>query len=273
MQIRLIFILCPAIMDKEKLNNYLAVFKSDDTNSADQFEKEAFAFRNEFVKLKYDVVQPDFDKYFKASFAIANHYRPAVQTVGCDCLSIIATEAAPAQIIQVGKDLVQSFDKLIQVAHNEVMPALLPILPLVVQYIFESPSSQEFHEFFMHYLETWQRDATDGTACYAFVSTFVELMPYLGLCAARYLRPAVAIINKRIRNTKSRAHILQNIAAINALCTQAWIVASTHSTEILSIVEYALENGQGNELIENQCESIKKILANPSEQPHFPDNV
>lgn len=257
-------------MDLDTIDSFSTKFDSQEIKDADEFEKNAIQFRNLFVELKFDTIQPNFDKFFKISLAIASHYRPIVQTNGCDCLFVLCDQAAPAQIKRVSTQLRKCFDQLIQVGHAEVLPALLPAIERSISIVFEENlSSQAFHDFFMHYLETWSRESTTAVASFTFSKNFSHLMPFLGLTASRYVKPSFAVISKRLSLTKSKSHILEFLKDILSLCEQIWPVVKSCDTEIRSIIEIARSIIQDDKDINELCEKIEKILADAPDTPHF----
>lgn len=255
-------------MDLEKIKSYSTKFDSTEIQDADTFEKDAIDFRNQFVELKYDTIQSNFDLLFKISFSIASHYRPIVQTNGCDCLYVICDQAAPAQIKRVAPQLRKCFDQLIQVGNSEVMPALLPAIERSIEFIFESPSSNDFHQFFLHYLETWSREATTPVASFSFSKNFSKILKFVGLATSRYLKPAFAIIQRRLFMTKSKSHTIELARDVLAICQQTWPVVKSFESD-LSFLERAKEIcNDDNDLIEI-IQSIDEILAEAPKQPSF----
>ncbi|KAK8893612.1 hypothetical protein M9Y10_022037 [Tritrichomonas musculus] len=257
-------------MDIDTINSFSTKFESQEIKDADEFEKNAIQFRNLFVQLKYDTIQPNFDKFFKISIAIASHYRPIVQTNGCDCLYVLCDQAAPAQIKRISPQLRQSFDQLIQVGHAEVLPALLPVIERSVSIVYdENPSSKVFHDFFMHYLETWSRESTTAVASFTFSKNFSHLMPFLGLTASRYVKPTFAVISKRMSLTKSKSHVLEFLKDILALCEQIWPVVKTCDSEIKSIIEMSREIIKDDKDVNEICSKIEQILSDAPNTPQF----
>lgn len=257
-------------MDLETINSFSTKFDSQEIKDADKFEKNAIQFRNLFVELKYDTIQPNFDKFFKISLAIASHYRPIIQTNGCDCLYVLCDQAAPAQIKRVSPQLQKCFDQLIQVGHAEVLPALLPAIERSVSIVYdENPSSQTFHDFFMHYLETWSRESTTPVASFTFSKNFSRLMPFLGLTATRYIKPSLAVISKRLSLTKSKSHVMEFLKDILALSEQIWPVIKTCDNEIRSIIEMAKGIVEDDKDIKEICPKIEQILDDAPDTPHF----
>ena len=256
-------------MDKEKLDLYKAKFSSQEIGDADEFEKYAIQYRNEFVELKYDQIQPNFDKYFKLSLAVASHYRPFVQMNGCDCLFVVCDQAAPAQIKRVAPELKKCYNQLIQVGNSEVIPALLPCIERSISLVYDDPSSPDFHEFFMHYLETWSRESTTAVASFSFSKNFNKLMPFLGLSASRYLRPAISVISKRISITNSKSHAVEFVRAIRSLCEQVWPVVRVHEEEIRKIIAKAKDIGNEDNIIKDEGEKIEKILQESPQPPNL----
>ena len=254
--------------DEEILAEFDGKFESQEIKDADDFEANAKQFEPWFVKLRYDFIQPNFDKCWKIVESIATHYRPAIQQLGSNCLYTLVKEAAPAQIKKVAAKLRKDLDKLVQVGHSEAMPDLVPVITKAVPLIYDDASSNEFHEFFMHYLETWGRDKTSEMAGYVFASQFGQMMPFLGMCAARYIRPSLAVIEKRMRFMKSRNHIRQYLAGVRALCEQTWPVIGANASDVEKIVKMAQENGEGDEVIKALEDAITEILGKCPSQPN-----
>ncbi|OHT05231.1 hypothetical protein TRFO_27100 [Tritrichomonas foetus] len=252
-------------MNPEKLNFYSKQFHSQEIKDADEFEKNAITFRNEFVELKYDVIQPKFDTYFQISLAIASHYRPVVQTNGCDCLFVICDQAAPAQIKRVAPQLQKCYDQLIQVGNSEVIPSLMPALEKSIEYVYDNPSSQIFHDFFMHYLETWSREATTVAASFSYARNFIKIAPFLGMSASRYVRPILAVIAKRLSLTQSKTHALAFLRVVTALSEQIWPVIKTHEDDIKKIIENARLINTDNNDIDQEIQKLEEILKNSPE--------
>ena len=255
--------------DEEILAEFDGKFVSQEIKDADDFEANAKQFEAWFVKLHYDFIQPHFDKLWMLVRSIATHYRPPVQQLGSNCLYTLVKESAPAQIKKIAPQLREDLNKLVQVGHTEVMPDLVPVITKAVPFIYEDASSSEFHEFFMHYLETWGRDKTSEMAGYVFASQFGQIMPFLGMCAARYIRSSLSVIERRLKFLKSRNHIRQYLAAVQALCEQTWCVIGANETEVNAVVNMALENGQGDELIQALADRIREILQKCPSQPRM----
>ena len=221
---------------KTKIDEFSTKFDSEEIKDADSVESSSFQFRNWFVTLDYKIIQPHFDDFFNISLKIASHYRPPVQANGCDCLYIIATQGAPAQIKRVGSEIKKCTDKLVQVGHNEVMPSLMPLLSKCVPMTYENPSSDEFHEFFLHFLETWSRESITPVSSYSFSKTAIDLMEFIGLSISRYIKPILSIIMKRLAFNKSLAHTRRYAKVILEMSKQSFPVISTNIEEIRKII-------------------------------------
>jgi hypothetical protein len=172
-------------------------FRSHEIKDADAFEKSAIAFTSWFTKLNYIFIQPNFEACFQAVHSITSHYRPPVQRAGADCLYVLVKESAPAQIRRVSPQIRETLDKLVQIGHSEVLIELLPVIVKATPLLYENASIPTFHTFFMNCLETWSRDGTDTPASFEDAKWFREMVQFLGMCAARYARPALAIVAKR----------------------------------------------------------------------------
>jgi hypothetical protein len=259
--------------DAEILASFHDKFNSHEISDADEVEKSAKSFTPWFETLKYTFIQPNFDESFRLAHSVASHFRPPVQKAGALCLYVLIKEAAPAQIRRVAPTLRDTLDRLVQVGHSDVLVDLLPVITKAAPLIYSGPSCQEFHDFFMHYLETWSRDATTAVASFVFAKEFAQMTPFLGMCAARYIRPTLAVVARRLEHCKSRAHIVQNVASVLAMCRQAWPVVGPHAQEIRAIVDKAKENGEGNETVEKECSGLVEVLQRAPAPLVFPENA
>lgn len=255
--------------DEEILASFAGKFDSAEINDADEFEKNAKKFEPWFKNLKYQFIQPNFDELWKMVIAIAMHYRPQNQAIGCNALYILIKEAAPAQIRRVGAKLRKSLDKLVQIGHPEVLPDLVRVITKAVPLIYEDASGDEFNQFFTHYLESWGRDKTSDMAAFVFATEFNRLMPFIGICAARYLCTSLAIIEKRIKFLTSRNHIRQFIAALESLCSQTWPVVTSNAADVERITAAALEKCDGDDLLTKLAANIRTIINTPAAPPVF----
>jgi hypothetical protein len=255
----------------EILASYKDAFVSHEISDADPFEKSTKSFTPWFTKLTYPFIQPNFDACFAIVHSITSHYRPPVQKCGALCLFTLVTEAAPAQIRRVSASIRETLDKLVQIGHCEVLIEVLPVVAKATPILYDNASIPEFHTFFMNYLETWNRDATDATASFEYAKWFREMTPFLGMCAARYIRPTIAIVTKRLQYCNSRAHILQYLATIDALCHAAWPVIGANSPEVGAILKKARENGAEFPAVNEQCRGVEELLAGAPRPPVFPE--
>jgi hypothetical protein len=255
--------------DPEILSSFDSKFQSQEIKDSDDFEKSAREFQTWFEPFKYDVIQPHFDPIFKVVHAIASHYRPIIQSIGSHCMFILIREAAPIQIHRVRSQIGQCLDKLVQIGHTEVLSELLPTLTKATPFVYDNPSQSEFHEFFMHYLETWGRDSTSKVAAFEYATEFAKMCPFLGMAASRYLRPALGVITKRMQYMESVTHISVFVNAVLALCQQCWPVISANAEEITRLVEIARGKGEGNAKIEGACQGIVELLKREAKPPVF----
>jgi hypothetical protein len=257
--------------DAEILESYKDAFNSTEIKDADTFEKSALSFTSWFTKLTYSFIQPHFDACFSHVHSIASHYRPPVQKAGANCIYVLIKEAAPAQIRRVSSQLRETLDKQVQIGHSEVLIDVLPVIAKATPILYENASLPAFHSFFMNYLETWNREATSTPASFEYAKWSGEIIPFMGMCAARYVRPIVSIVTKRLQYCKSKMHILQYLSAIEALARAAWPVIAANGREINAILAKAKENGAEFDGVEERCRGIRELLAQSSRPPVFPE--
>jgi hypothetical protein len=259
--------------DASILSSFHDKFNSHEISDADEVEKSAKSFTPWFETLTYRFIQPNFDECFRLAHLVASHFRPPVQKAGALCLYVLVKESAPAQIRRVAPTLRDTLDRLVQVGHADVLVDLLPVITKAAPLIYPDASCQEFHDFFMHYLETWSRDATTLAASFVFAKEFAQMMPFLGMCAARYIRPTLAVVARRLEHCKSRAHLVQNVAAILAMCRQAWPVIAPNAREIRAIIDKARANGEGNDDVEKECSDLADVLQRAPAPLVFPEDA
>ncbi|EAY19065.1 hypothetical protein TVAG_247440 [Trichomonas vaginalis G3] len=249
-----------------KLAEFEGCFDSEEIKDADKFEDKAVDFRNWFVECKYNEIQKNFDKLYTTIMKIAMHYRPKIQMCGCDCIYVLEKEAAPAQIAYKSKELQKSFDKLVQIGHGEVMPALLPAVTEKIDIVYKNTDEPAFHDFMMHFLETWTRE---DTAPYHFTIEFPKIIKHAGMAMSRYIITALEILTKRAKNAKTAAQFEQYTACVVALCEECSPIIITVKEMIEQFIEVSKELGSKSEKFPKQCEEIQKIL---SQAPSLPTN-
>ncbi|KAH0793842.1 hypothetical protein GPJ56_002264 [Histomonas meleagridis] len=154
------------------------------------------------------------------------------------------------------------------------MPSLLPVISKAVPLIYENASTNEFHEFFTHFLETWSRESTTAVASYSFSVEISQILPFLGLCASRYIKIFLGIMTKRLMFSKSISHTAKFLIALRTLCEQTYPVIRANSKEINTLIEKAKEIAKENDSgdkkrIYDECDRIEDILRNSPELPEF----
>ena len=254
-------------MDEEKLQFYLNSLQSEEIKDADSIENNAIDFRNQFVEFQYQEIQIKFDIYFEIIQKISLHYRPKVQSSGCDCLYIILKEAAPSQILRNKEQFQKIFDKLIQVGHSDVMPSLLPALTEKLDLIYKNPENLQFSELFYHLLETWNRDSITNAANYIFIIELPKIINFLGFCLSKYIKLIIQIIVNKIKYLKSKNHLLQYSILIKEICLNCWIIIKDLENEINIIINLLEENSENFEQILIEINKIKEILNNSPKLP------
>jgi len=247
-------------MDKDKLSFFSSCFESSEIKDADIFENNAVDFRNWFVSFDFREIQKEFDILFPITKKIATHYRPKVQSSGCDCLFIIVKESAPAQISRIRLDLHAIFDKLIQVGHSDVVPSLMPCITERIEIIYKNPSDSTFHDMVSHLMETWTRDSTSAAASFVISTEFQKIIRYMGLSSSRYIELIIDIVYSRAKNTKSRNHLLQFTFCISELVKQSWPVIRSVKAKIEQFIEKTLETVENHESINLECIEIRKLI-------------
>ena len=254
-------------MEEEKLKYFSSCFKSEEIKDAEKFANDAVDFRNWFVQFKFNEIQPRFDLLFQICMKVAMHYKPQCQQCGCDCLYILMKEAAPAQLAIKRKELQKCYDKLIQIGHDEVMPSVLPAATEKINIVYKNTADQAFHDFVLHYLETWIRESTTMQSAYIFAQNYQKVLKHAGMTGARYIEPSLEIIKKRMEKTKSKQHIKQYMECVKIMVEQCWPVISCVKQEIENLIKIALENSDNADLVQEKVEEIKKLLENIPEEP------
>jgi hypothetical protein len=97
------------------------------------------------------------------------------------------------------------------------------------------------------------------------------MMPFLGMCAARYVRASLAIVTKRMQYCESKMHILQYLAAVAALCETIWPVMAANAGEIEKIVAKARGNGAQFDEVERKCRAVEETIARSPPLLVFPE--
>ena len=252
---------------EEKLKRFSNCFESEEIKDADKFEDDAVDFRNWFVDLKFNEIQPNFDVLFEICMKIAMHYRPKVQQCGSDCLYIMMKEAAPAQIAMKREDLQKTYDKLIQIGHNEVLPSVIPAVAEKIEIVFKNTSEKCFNDFMLHFLETWSREATTAETSYVFGQYYRKILQHMGMTSARYMEPSLKVIGKRIQQSKSKAHIKQYMSCIRVLVEQCRPVIASVKDEVMELVKTSLENTENAETVKEETQKIEELLATAQPEP------
>ena len=254
-------------MEEEKLKYFSSCFDSEEIKDGEKFANDAVDFRNWFVNFKFNEIQPRFDLLFSICMKVALHYKPQCQQCGCDCLFVLLKEAAPAQLAIEREKLQKCFDKLIQIGHDEVMASCLPAATEKLDIIFKNTCDQTFNDFVLHYLETWQREATTAPTAYVFAQHYQKIMKHAGMGAARFIEPSFEVIKRRLKNISSKQHIKHYILCIRIICEQCWPVISSVKEQVEEIVNLALEQSQSADIVKEQTDAITKLLENIPEEP------
>lgn len=251
---------------ESKLAEFDGCFDSEEIGDADKFEDKAVDFRNWFVDCKYTEVQKNFDQLYTIIMKITMHYRPKVQMCGCDCIYVLEKEAAPAQIAMKSIDLQKCFDKLVHIGHGEVMPSLLPAVTEKIEIVFKNTQDPIFHDFMMHFLETWTRE---DTAPLHFTLEFPKIIKHAGMAMSRYIITAMEIIPKRAKYAKTPKQVDQFTTCVRSLCGQCWPVLYPVKPMIKSYIETVKPLANNNESFEKQCKEIEEYL---DKAPSMPGN-
>jgi hypothetical protein len=255
--------------DEEILASYTDTFTSHNMSDADPFENSATVFTLWFTKLTYPFIQPHFDACFAVVHSIASHYRPSVQKCGAACLYKLVSDAAPAQIRTISVPLLECLNKLVQIGHAEVLVEVVPVITRASPLIFAHGAVTEFHVLFANCLETWNREATDAATSFEWAKWFGEMISFLGMCAGRYMRAGLSIIDKRLRSCKQRLHILQYVGAVEAMCEAALPVIRANAAEILGILQKARANGAEFVDVAKPCGRVEGWLNRALKPPVF----